>query len=115
MFRKNVIYCCNIKSDNFDIGTNYIGLTEKTFKDRFYKHRNSFKYKNKINSTELSKHVWELKEKGVTDPIMNWSVIDHATAYRNGSKKCNLCVTEKFHLINSQLNLLNKRSEIVSK
>ena len=35
----------------------YIGLTENTFKDRFYKHSNSFKYESKRNATEVSNFV----------------------------------------------------------
>ena len=112
---KNVIYRCNLKTDISDDGVNYIGLTENTFKDRLYKHRNSFKYESKANSTELSKHVWQLKNNGNTNPILNWSIVDHSSAYRNGSKMCNLCLTEKYHVINSPLNLINKRSELISK
>ena len=112
---KNVIYRCNLKTDISDDGVNYIGLTENTFKDRLYKHRNSFKYESKANSTELSKHVWQLKNSGNTNPILNWSIVDHSSAYRNGSKMCNLCLTEKYHVINSPLNLINKRSELISK
>ena len=41
----SVIYNCNVKDNNNDTGVNYIGLTEHTFKDRFYKHRSAFKYK----------------------------------------------------------------------
>ena len=39
----------------------FIGLAEITFKDRFYKHKNSFKYESKRNATELSNFVWENK------------------------------------------------------
>ena len=55
---KNAVYLCNVKRDLSDEGVNYIGLTENTFKDRFYKHRNSFKHESKANSTELSKRVY---------------------------------------------------------
>ena len=34
-------------------------LTENTFKDRFYKRKNSFKYESKYNATELSSFVWK--------------------------------------------------------
>ena len=112
---KHVIYNANVTVGDNDDGWNYIGVTENSFKDRFYKHRNSFKYENKINSTELSKHVWELAKQGIDNPVIKWSIIDYAKPYINGSKKCNLCLTEKFHIINSPLKLLNKRSELVSK
>ena len=113
--KRNVVYNGNVSVNEQDDGLNYHGVTEHSFKDRLYKHRNSFKYKSKANSTELSKHVWELKNQGNPEPIIKWSIVDSATSYVNGSKKCNLCLTEKYHIINSPLALLNKRSELVSK
>ena len=73
---KELIYQCTLKENTTSDGVNYNGLTENTFKDRFYKHRNSFKYETKANSTELSKHFWEMKRKGIEKPIMHWSVIE---------------------------------------
>ena len=40
--------------------------------------------RKKVNSTELSKYVWDLKTKCI-DPVLEWSVIDQALSYRNGS------------------------------
>ena len=79
--------------DTTSDGVNHNGLTENAFKDQFYKHRNSFKYESKANSTELSKHFWEMKRKGIEKPIMLWSVIGHAKPYQNRSKRCSLCLT----------------------
>ena len=79
-------------------GHYYIGLTEKTFKDRWYKHKNSFLYESKANSNELSKFVWECKRKG-SEPILTWSIIDLAEPFKPGGKSCNLCLTEKHHII----------------
>ena len=70
-----------MKENNTSDGFNYNGLTD------FYKHRNSFKYKSKANSTELSEHFWEMKTQGIEKPTMHWSVIDHAKPYKNGSKR----------------------------
>ena len=58
--RSSLVYIC--KADTPDIIENhphYISLTENTFKDRFYKDKNSFKYESKRNETELSNFVWE--------------------------------------------------------
>ena len=46
---------------------------------------------------------------------MPWSVIDHAKPYKNGSKRCNLCLSEKDHILTSPVNFINKSSELVSK
>ena len=104
-----------MKANNTSDGVNYNGLTENTLKEQFYKRRNSFKYESKANSTELSKHFWEMKRKGIKKPIMHWSVIDHTKPYQNGSKRRNLCLTEKHHILTAPVNLINKRSELVSK
>ena len=110
---KNVIYLCNVKTQENQEGSNYIGLTENNFKDRWNQHKHTFKYENKANSTELSKHVWALKKNGI-EPTLSWEIIDHAIPYKSGGKTCNLCLTEKYHIITSKLKLLNKRSELVS-
>ena len=106
---KELIYQCNLKEINTSGGVYYNSLTENVFKDRFYKHGNSFKYESKANSTELSKHFWEMKRKGIEKPIMHWSVIDHAKPYKNGSNRSNLCLTEKCHILISPANLINKK------
>ena len=51
---KELIYQCTLKENTTSDRVNYNGLTENTFKEPFYKHRNSFKYQCKDNSTELS-------------------------------------------------------------
>ena len=87
---KQVIYQCHVKSSENDQGVYYIGLTENTFKERWYQHKTSFKYQHKANSTELSKYVWGLQRKDVT-LTLTWEIIDRARPYVNGSKACNLC------------------------
>ena len=111
---KSVIYKCHVKANPDDHGVHYIGLTEGTFKQRGYSHCHDFRNECKEKSTELSKHIWDLKKTGSV-PILKWEIIDHAPAYKNGSKTCNLCLTEKFHIITSNLNLINKRTELISK
>ncbi len=93
----------------------YIGLTEGTFKSRFYGHSNSFRHENQENSTELSKKVWELKRNGTSHNI-SWRIRDKTQPYKEGAPGCNLCTTEKYHILTSQAkNLLNTRKELISK
>ena len=56
-----------------------------------------------------------MKRKRIEKPIMHALIIDHAKPYQNESKRCNLCLTEKYHILTSLVNLINKRSELVSK
>ena len=98
---KELIHQCNLKENTTSDGVYYNGLTENTFNGQFYKHRNSFKYKSTESLTELSKHYLEMERKGIKNLIMHWSVIDHTKSYTNESKRCNLCLTEKYHILTS--------------
>ena len=111
---KELIYRCKIQNPTTNAEKFYIGLTANTFKQRWYGHNHTFKYEEKKTSTELSNHVWDLQLKDI-NPSLTWSVIDPGRPYVNGSKRCNLCLTEKFHIITSELDLVNKRSELISK
>ena len=88
---------------------------ERTLKRRYTEHKLSFRNRNYSNSAELSKHIWTLKDNN-TNFTINWSILATAPAYSNKSKRCQLCLTEKFYLIRAKKpSLLNKRSELISK
>ena len=81
----------------------YIGLTENTFKDRFYKHKNSFKYESKRNAMKLSNFIWENKHAN-TEKNLEWNILDKARMYKPEAKRCLLYLSEKYHIIFSKLN-----------
>ena len=109
-----MVYRREVTSSSTEPTNNYIGLTELSFKDRFYKHKNPFKYRNKINSTELSNHIWNLKDRKIENVDIKWTILDRAPAFKNGSKRCDLCLTEKYHIIYEDFETLNKRNELLS-
>ena len=41
----------------------YVGLTATEFKTRWRNHQTSFRHETRRNDTELSKYLWELREK----------------------------------------------------
>ena len=68
-----------------------------------------------MNATELSKAVWDYKNRGI-EPLISWSIICKAAAFKSGAKRCNLCLAEKLAILQAdQRTLLNKRSEFISK
>ena len=90
---------------------------ENTFKDRLYKHKNSFRYESKKSALELFNFVWENKHAN-TETSLEWKILDKATKEvkkEPGSRQCMLCLTEKYHILFSKFNLLNSRRELVTK
>ena len=90
---KNIVYKADVTSKRES--NVYIGLCETEFKTRYNNHKSSFSLESKKNSTELSKYVWNLKEKDI-DHKINWSILKHTKSYSNASKRCQLCLWEIF-------------------
>ena len=105
-----VVYQATVKTQ----ATNetYIGLTASQFKTRYNNHRMSFRHEKRRKETELSKHLWKLKDANKTLTI-TWTILAKAKAYTNLTKRCNLCNTEKFFLITKpHMASLNRRNEL---
>ena len=75
----SVIYNANVTTESDAAGMNYIGLTEGTFKQPYTQHKLSFRNRNYSNSTELSKHIWTLKDSN-TNYKIDWSILATAPA-----------------------------------
>ena len=73
------------------------------------------KHERYENSTELSKFVWSLKRSG-TDFDVQWSICEKAKACNGASKRCGLCLAEKYHIaMADRQTALNSTTELVSK
>ena len=94
----NIIYKATVTTNNTNDTKHYIGMTATTFKERYANHTSSFRHKKDSNKTELSKHIWKLKENN-QDYTIKWSILKHAISYTGGSKRCNLCLEEKFCIL----------------
>ena len=77
---QSVVYNANVTTESDTTGKNYIGLTEGTFKQCYTQHKLSFRNRNYSNSTELSKHIWTLKDNN-TNFTINWSILATTPAY----------------------------------
>ena len=113
---KNIIYQAKISSSSINSKEKiYIGVSETKFKLRYANHKKSFTSLKYKNDTELSKEFWKIKENG-DNPIIKWSVLKYCKPYSQSSNRCNLCLNEKTELaLFSGDNLLNKKTELVSK
>ena len=52
----------------------YFGISETSFKDRFRNHTRDFCHKKYVNSTELSKYMWKLKDEKITANL-KWNIM----------------------------------------
>ena len=103
----SVIYQATIKGNNMRKGNNmaetYIALTENDFKTRYRNHTASFR-----------KHIWTLKDNNI-EHFISWRILSSHSPYNSSSKRCNLCLKEKFLIIcRPELSALNKCNELVS-
>ncbi|XP_067940660.1 uncharacterized protein [Watersipora subatra] len=110
---ENAVYQATVTTNNGTEET-YVGLTQNTFKTRYTNHKASFNHTSKRNATELSKYIWRLKDSGL-DYNIKWSILKTARPYSPITKRCELCIWEKYYIIcKPQLATLNKRNEILS-
>ena len=109
----SVIYRAEV-TDEHSNETTYTGLTSNTFKKRYYSHRQSFNERNLQHSTTLSSHIWNLKDKNLNYSV-KWKTIDRAPRFNPVTKKCRLCLKEKYYIIfQPEGAKLNERSELFS-
>ena len=110
-----IIYRATVTADDGSEPRSYIGSTESEFKLRHSNHKSSFNNHHLRTATKLSQHIWQLK----TDdkPVdIKWSIQHKSRVYKCGSRKCDLCISEKFEILRSDPKLtLNRRSEIANK
>ena len=109
--QENVVYQATV--DKETTTENYVGLASN-FKERYRNHQTSFRHPNKRNETELSKHIWNHKDRKELFHV-KWRILRTCKPYNNENKKCNLCLQEKHYIIfRKDLSSLNKRNELAS-
>ena len=109
-----MIYQATVSMEDSKPDQTYLGLTETSFKNKFANYKSSFNDPSKRLSTELSKHVWHLKEAKLKFGI-TWKILKQTTPFSPISNRCNLRLWEKYFIIcRPELATLNKRNELVT-
>ncbi len=107
----NIIYEAKVTTPNLE--KTYIGLTATSFKARHANHSASFNHRAKRHQTELSNYIWTLKDES-TPYTITWKIVKHAQPYSPKTKRCNLCLWEKYNIITAKKTILNSKTEIIS-
>ena len=111
--RSAVVYQATVKSEATT--KTYIGSAETEIKLRLANHKHSFNETKLRNATRLSAYVHNLKDNN-RPYDMEWKIAARSKPYICGSRKCNLCLTEKYHiLLGDPTTSLNARTEFASK
>ena len=107
-----VVYRNTVTEAGSGTAETYTGVTGNTFKKRWDGHKTDMRNPKYRNSTRLSIHVWALKDEG-KDFNLTWSLIDRSTAFNPITKKCRICLKEKYKIMyNREGSTLNKRHEV---
>ena len=82
---------------------------------KYNNHTNLFHHRHQKQDTEFPKHIWKLQDKGINFNV-KWSIAVNASTYKCGSRSCDLWLTGKYVIARTRhKNLLNERTELVSK
>ena len=111
----NVVYQATVTRNDTNEKQTYVGHTAGEFKTRYNGHTSSFRNSKYKHATELSKFVWHLKDRNIKYSI-KWRTLAKCNSYSNKTKRCQLCLHEKFLIIyHPNLASLNSRNELLSK
>ena len=107
-----VVYKATVTETVSGKAETYTGMTGNAFKDRWYGHSADMRKPANRIKTKLGAHVWDLND-DQTDFEVKWDFIDRATTFNPITRKCRLCLKEKFHIMyNTDASTLNKSQEI---
>ena len=93
----------------------YYGVCEIAFKLKYTNHKKMFNNIKYQTDTELSNEYWNIISANKTSNV-SWEILGTHKSYNQSSKRCLLCLNEKLAIaLHKDDNMLNKRSEIISK
>ena len=108
--KRGIVYQCKVTETVSGKSESYIGLSANSFKDRYTKHRTSFRYQY-YHKNSLSTHIWSLKKKNINFEL-SWRIISEAHPYSPSTKSCELCLREIYYILYDRVKAsLNKRNE----
>ena len=112
----NVLYQASITTNEENPKTKiYYGVCETAFKLRYANHKKTFNNIKYQTDAELSNKYQNIVSANKTSNI-SWKILGTHKSYNQSSKRCLLCLNEKLAIaLHKNDNMLNNRSEIISK
>ena len=110
-----IVYRADITNNKTDEHKYCYGISHTPFKDRSENHKTSFRHRSHLTASDLSKYYWKLIGNGSV-PTIKFSIAKRVKG-NTFINNCNLSLSEKAFMIRNPdgVNMLNKRSEFISK
>ena len=111
---RSIVYQATVTRADNNRTESYVGITANDFKQRFNNHTSNFTNRDQWKTTALSKYIWSLRDQNIQYSV-KWRILKRRRAYTSATKKCYLCMYEKFIILcKPHLATLNKRNEILA-
>ena len=110
-----IVYRDDVTNNKTDEHKYYYGISDTPFKERYENYKMSIRQRSNLTASDLSKYSWKLVGNGAM-PTIKFSIAKRAKG-NTFINNCNLCLIEKAFIIRNldDVNMLNKRSELISK
>ena len=110
-----IICRADVTNNKTDEHKYYYGISDTPFKERYENHKMSIRQRSYLTASDLSKYSWKLVGNGAM-PTIKFSIAKRVKS-NTFINNCNLCLIEKAFIIRNldDVNMLNKRSEFISK
>ena len=110
-----IVYRADVTNKKTDEHKYYYVISDTLFKERYENHKTSFRHRSHLTTSDLSKYYWKLVDKCAV-PTIKFSI---AKCVKGNTfiNNCKLYLSEKAFIISNldDENMLNKRSEFISK
>jgi hypothetical protein len=87
IYQATVKYTC--PETGIEVSQKYVGLAATTFYRRHQNHKTTFKLRSHETKSELSKHIWQLKDKDIKFDL-SWKIMDRAPKFTQKLANCAL-------------------------
>ena len=110
-----IVYRADVTNNKTEEHKYYYGISDPPFKDHYKNHETSFRHRSHLTNSDLSKYYWKLLDNDIV-PTIKFSIAKRVKG-NTFINNCNLCLSEKAFIIRNldDVNMLNKRSEFISK
>ena len=110
-----IVYRADVTNKRIDEHKYYYGISDTPFKEGYENDKTSFRHRSHQIASDLSKYYWKLVNNGAV-PTIKFSIAKRVKG-NTFINNCNLCLSEKAFIIRNldDVNMLNKRSEFISK